>query len=92
MAIAPQDVTSYSLQEGVFWTRSPSQGYVPDLRKRGRPREGRWQITFSKHVSEVKLMEDGGDGEMEARQGREQQHRQVSGQHGLLVPAETQKH
>lgn len=37
-------------------------------------------------------MEDGGDGEMEARQGREQQHRQVSGQHGLYVPAETQKH
>lgn len=37
-------------------------------------------------------MEDGGDGEVEAWQGREQQHRQVSGQHGLHVPAETQKH
>lgn len=73
----------------VFWTPSPSQGYFPDLRKREHPREGRY---FSEHVLEVKLMEDGGHREMEAQQSREQQQRQLSGQHSLCVSAETQKH
>lgn len=75
----------------VFWTPSPFQGYFPDLRKRGHPREGRWQISFLKHVCKVKLMEDGGDREMEAQQDEEQQNRLVSVQHGLCVPTETQK-
>lgn len=75
----------------VFWTPSPFQGCFPDPRKREHPREGRWQILFSKHVCEIKLMEDGGDREMEAQKGGEQQHRWVSGQHGLRVPTETQK-
>lgn len=72
----------------VFWTPSPFQGYFLDLRKRGDPREGRRQMPFSKHVCEVKLMEDDVDREMAAQQGGEQQHRRVSGQHGLCVPTD----
>lgn len=48
-------------------------------------------MIFLKHVCEVMFMEDGGDRETEAQQGGEQQHRQVSGKHGLRVPIETQK-
>lgn len=52
----------------VFWTPSPFQGYFPDPRKKGHPREGRWPITLSKLLRKVKLMEDSRDREIEAHQ------------------------
>lgn len=77
---------SLTFSKKVFWDFLAILEYLPDPRKKGYPREGRWQIPFLKHVCKVKLLNDDGDKEMEAQQCEEQQHRQVSCQHGLHVP------